>query len=459
MAKFYTDKAPTPVFAVTFVSNREGIIPKEKAQTSNNKTATSTPQQNEEDITNPDFKSTDYKEGIEAGEKDLLNKIALVKKTQRNNPTADEKKRYDESLADYRKALREFRESNMPTFYGPSNSSIPTIPTKDSEYLIYSNLQIQKTDDPNDLSQQSNWYLREAEVELTRDWPIQKAKLIVTCKLLDNGSIPPLVEVENGFVWQKDKDSFVKLLPEGRFLSADDEVRIYAGYKNDQCISMNDLDKYPFDFTNLETTGDIPADSADGLQLQQLQAEKKAIEDALSTIKNSLTDPLAWYYSVLGVALILAGGAYLYGLATPAAVVTPVVPAATTATVVTPTITTTVIAPAVAPAPASIALQQASIAGTRISGPVLQTVYNQAYNAAIKAGLGATAAASAALLAQQSVNAEITNPNQTKQASEPFKAKLRDYLDGRRTFNDNKELISLLEGELESVNNLRRASK
>ena len=27
MSKFYTDKAPTPVFAVTFVSNRRGIIP------------------------------------------------------------------------------------------------------------------------------------------------------------------------------------------------------------------------------------------------------------------------------------------------------------------------------------------------------------------------------------------------------------------------------------------------
>ena len=288
MSKFYTDKAPTPVFAVTFVSNREGIIPKEKVQTSSKST---TPQQNEEDITNPDFKSTDYKEGIEAGEKDLLNKIASIKKTQRNNPTADEKKRYDEALADYRKTLREFREKNMLPFYGPSNSSTPTIPTKDSEYLIYSNLQIQKTDHPTDLSQQSNWYLREAEVELTRDWPIQKAKLIVTCKLLDNGSIPPLVEVEKGFVWTKNKDAFVELLPEGRFLSADDEVRIYAGYKNDQCISMNDLDDYPFDFTNLETTGDIPADSADGKQLQQLEADKKAALDLINKLNNAFTDP------------------------------------------------------------------------------------------------------------------------------------------------------------------------
>jgi hypothetical protein len=473
MSKFYTDKAPTPVFAVTFVSNREGIIPKEKVQTSSKST---TPQQNEEDITNPDFKSTDYKEGIEAGEKDLLNKIASIKKTQRNNPTADEKKRYDEALADYRKTLREFREKNMPTFYGPSNSSTPTIPTKDSEYLIYSNLQIQKTDDPNDLSQQSNWYLREAEVELTRDWPIQKAKLIVTCKLLDNGSIPPLVEVEKGYVWSKDKDAFVELLPEGRFLSADDEVRIYAGYKNDQCISMNDLDDYPFDFTNLEVTGDIPADSEDGLKLQQLQAEKKAIENAIQELNNPFTDISFKTFAtvvIVGLSLGIGAKAVLAINGVRAAAAANQLKIAKEAAIAG---NQSAIASQVAAQQAAIAQQigtnaaNAAINTVKLGGSVnsasvnvfIKTLtpdqflkFNTAFQAARQASSTTTTAqAFTAGLKALGVNASLLGFIAPAFAEDSITKKIeRDYLEGRISFNDNKQLKDYLITDLNGVNN------
>jgi hypothetical protein len=324
MAKFYTDKTPTPVFAVTFVSNRDGIIPLKKVNetSSNNKTPA-----NPEDIINDKYL---YATGQKEKETELINLIKDFKNNLLPKIKGDENTKYTEnvlidsfldqeqaqefrkfrnkSLNDLRQDLINFRNTNLKGFFNNINDkNIATIPTKDSEYLIYSNLQIQKTDDPNDLSQQSNWYLREAEVELTRDWPIQKAKLIVTCKLLDNGSIPPLVEVEKGFVWSRDKDkNFIKLLPEGRFLSADDEVRIYAGYKNDQCISMNDLDDYPFDFTNLEVTGNIPEKSEDGKQLTKLQEDKKAVQDLINKLNNGFTDPNIWqsFIPVVGPFLV-----------------------------------------------------------------------------------------------------------------------------------------------------------
>ena len=317
MSKFYTDKAPTPVFAVTFVSNRKGIVPEQRDITKDGKTTSliSTTETNPEDFFNekyPLFSSDTGPKSLRQQDLDFIKKIKNFKAdtifglpSLNNDPNKISKNGTGVSLNSLRDQLNKFREEKLPNYYNNTNSILKDT-TKDSEYLIYSNLQIQKTDDPNDLSQQSNWYLREAEVELTRDWPIQKAKLIVTCKLLDNGSIPPLVEVEKGFVWSRNKDAFVELLPEGRFLSADDEVRIYAGYKNDQCISMNDLDKYPFDFTNLETTGDIPADSAEGKQLTKLQAEKKAIEDALSKIDNLFWDPYFYLTAALTFVSVVA---------------------------------------------------------------------------------------------------------------------------------------------------------
>ena len=287
MSKFYTDKAPTPVFAVTFVSNRQGIIPGDNPTSTSVNTVS--PEQAIQDINK-------LKKRIE--------NLQATKRLQENSSGGAEaveavQKKIDELRAEIDKIQKD--NNLLNTVNTDKKSSI-----KDSEYLIYSNLQIQKTDDPTDLSQQSNWYLREAEVELTRDWPIQKAKLIVTCKLLDNGSIPPLVEVEKGFVWTKNKDAFVELLPEGRFLSADDEVRIYAGYKNDQCISMNDLDKYPFNFTNLEVTGNIPATSQDGKWLSQLETDKKATEDALSKIDNLFWDPNFYLTAALTFVSVLA---------------------------------------------------------------------------------------------------------------------------------------------------------
>ena len=303
MAKFYTDKAPTPVFAVTFVSNRRGIIPD-----------ASKPQTPKKELTPEQLKRVEELKIL----LEQQNRIA-----NRDNPTAAVKATT---------ASRDKNQAELDTLLlGAPQEQLVDTTTKDSEYLIYSNLQIQKTDDPTDLSQQSNWYLREAEVELTRDWPIQKAKLIVTCKLLDNGSIPPLVKVENGFVWTKNKDAFVELLPEGRFLSADDEVRIYAGYKNDQCISMNDLDKYPFNFTNLEVTGNIPADSADGKWLSQLETDKKATEDALSKIDNLFWDPNFYLTAALTFVSVLAIAKFV-------AVTAPItIPAATVTTAIAST--------------------------------------------------------------------------------------------------------------------------
>ena len=565
MAKFYTDKAPTPVFAVTFVSNREGIIPKTAIGKTGN-TATNSTISNIEILNSKKAKIKEYEDDLAkltsyAG--GLITKDTL----QKYYDQADYKRTYEtQTVANaitYVKTLISKATNDLPNAETLSDAEKALT---DSEYLIYSNLQIQNLDDGKDLSQQSNWYLREAEVELTRDWPIQKAKLIVTCKLLDNGSIPPLVEVENGFVWTKNKDAFVKLLPEGRFLSADDEVRIYAGYKNDQCISMNDLDKYPFDFTNLEVTGNIPADSQDGLKLQQLQAEKKAIEDAINALKNPLTDPLTVYYSILGVAALVAGGVYLYGIAAPAATV---IPAAATTTTGTAVGTTAATVPLGLPVPARILAQQAAartantaaggtpvtvgnttinvslpsntittptvtvqslttgarvqnaLGGTNvtavkpgqvsnINNPSVTTTVNTAVNTATKSQLategsqflnlaksagsdsgklfqtissyqktlsasqsttfsqtfngnvGPKGALGAFALAVQAVVATGANAEElstssstaTRQASEPFKAKLRDYLDGRRSFDDNKELFRLLGEELVSVNNL-----
>ena len=312
MSKFYTDKAPTPVFAVTFVSNRQGIIPGDNPTSTSVNTVS--PEQAIQDINK-------LKKRIE--------NLQATKRLQENSSGGAEaveavQKKIDELRAEIDKIQKD--NNLLNTVNTDKKSSI-----KDSEYLIYSNLQIQKTDDPTDLSQQSNWYLREAEVELTRDWPIQKAKLIVTCKLLDNGSIPPLVEVEKGFVWTKNKDAFVELLPEGRFLSADDEVRIYAGYKNDQCISMNDLDDYPFDFTNLEVTGNIPATSQDGKWLSQLETDKKTIEDALSKIDNLFWDPNFYLTAALTFVSVLAIAKFV-------AVTAPItIPAATVTTAIAST--------------------------------------------------------------------------------------------------------------------------
>jgi hypothetical protein len=523
MAKFYTDKTPTPVFAVTFVSNREGIIPKAAiGKTGNAVTNSST--SNVEILNSKKAKIKEYEDDLAkltsyAG--GLITKETL-------------QKYYDQ--ADYKRTYETQTVSNaiayVKTLISKATNDLPNAETlsdaekalTDNEYLIYSNLQIQKTDDPTDLSQQSNWYLREAEVELTRDWPIQKAKLIVTCKLLDNGSIPPLVEVENGFVWTKNKDAFVEKLPTGRFLSADDEVRIYAGYKNDQCISMNDLDKYPFDFTNLETTGDIIADSADGLQLQQLQAEKKAIEDAINTLKNPLTDITTIPLAIAGLASIFLGGALLFPAAgTGTAVVAPTttvplglpVPArilaqqaaaangsaATTATTIgtsATTGTTTVATGASTTASVATGTSTAAAASTSATATGGTTYYfvrtsnqviidntakllNAAKNGPQRADIirdftktltpkqssdffqrfnnidkttavlfaGAFIAAATGAFTE-GVNAEQT----TKSSSEPFKAKLRNYLEGRESYKDNKELFRLLELELAATNNL-----
>jgi hypothetical protein len=69
---------------------------------------------------------------------------------------------------------------------------------------------------------------------------------------------------------------------------------------------MNDLDDYPFDFTNLEVTGNIPATSEDGKWLSQLETDKKATEDALSKIDNLFWDPNFYLTAALTFVSVLA---------------------------------------------------------------------------------------------------------------------------------------------------------
>ena len=462
MSKFYTDKAPTPVFAVTFVSNRRGIIPD-----------ASKPQTPKKELTPEQLKRVEeLKIVIEQ-----QNRIA-----NRDNPTRSVK------------ATTESRDRNQAELdtllLGAPQEQLIDTTTKDSEYLIYSNLQIQKTDDPTDLSQQSNWYLREAEVELTRDWPIQKAKLIVTCKLLDNGSIPPLVEVEKGFVWSRNKDAFVELLPEGRFLSADDEVRIYAGYKNDQCISMNDLDKYPFDFTNLEATKPIPPIVE--AQVKFLEKQVAAIQNAINTLNNPLTDPTL--YANIGIALLPLGLRFLPAAGGGAAATTtalgfPIGTAATSTATGGAAATTTALGFPIGTAATSTATGATStalsttvisttstVAGTttalstqvlpRVAASTISTTTNvvarlpttsagldalatAAYNKAIASGLGITAASIVA------INTVLAGSASAEDVSKIYPDKITtNYLEGRIYLKDNKELFRLLEFDLASINNL-----
>jgi hypothetical protein len=230
MAKHYTPEEPTPVFAVTFVSNRKGIVPEPKDST----------------------KPTGIDNTVE---------IAKLK---------EEIKKLDEYISDIafsdsafagkEKARKEKSDLELKLAGLNLTSNNNKSKVLDTEYLVYSNVEIQPTSS-SDLSIQSSWFLRDAEVEVTRDWPICKAKLIITCKLNDDGSIPSLKEIEQGFNYQlspKKGDSTGKqveysLLPRGRFLGVDDEVRIYAGYKSNTCVSMDDLGQYPFKFNYFKT--------------------------------------------------------------------------------------------------------------------------------------------------------------------------------------------------------------
>ena len=220
MAKHYTAEQPTPIFAVTYVSNRKGIVPDETQINILTKKQ-------------------------ETNKQEIIKTEAEIKKIEANLDDRD-----TINLDKLRTLKAKLKDLGGETEQ-PTASNVP-----DTEYLVYSNVEIQAISD-TDLSQQSNWFLRDAEVEVTRDWPICKAKLIVTCKLNDDGSIPSLKEIEQGFNYQltpNKNDSTGKqvnytLLPNGRFLGVDDEIRIYAGYKSNTCVSMNDLGQYPFKFS------------------------------------------------------------------------------------------------------------------------------------------------------------------------------------------------------------------
>jgi len=315
MAKYYEDAASTPVFAVTFVSNRDGIVNSTDGQvTTSNNTNTNTQNSNQaksiEDITNADYKfsSDSIKQGYLV-KVDRVNrfKSQVIDQFKRQGRTVTSNFKYvagltpeiEEfqgfSLDDLRADLFTYVDTNMKG-YLPSNVTAATAveqdiksntasKIKDTEYLIYSNLPIVNVGG-SDLSQQSNWYLTEAEVELTRDWPICKAKLVVTCKLNDDGTIPSIVEVEKGFTYGRENNQLTLLKNnEGRLLSADDEVRIYAGYKSEPCISMNDLDDYPYSFSTLKTNKLDPEKDKDTIkEVQSLQKQKEAIQDEINKL-------------------------------------------------------------------------------------------------------------------------------------------------------------------------------
>ena len=108
MAKYYTEQAPIPVFAVTFVSNRKGIVEQKKVE---NNTSNTTPQQqlNEEDIKNPQYK---YLDGQKEREDYFIAAITKIKKTQKNNPGPQEKERFDKTLKDARDELNQYRRGH-----------------------------------------------------------------------------------------------------------------------------------------------------------------------------------------------------------------------------------------------------------------------------------------------------------------------------------------------------------
>ncbi len=287
MAKYYTDAASTPVFAVTFVSNRDGIV--STVDTTNDP--------------NVQKRQDDINKQIQ----DINKQIADKEKEKADTPIFS-----DRSYKILEKIDRELKDlrANLEVLNDELKRITKAI--KDTEYLIYSNLEI-KNVGGSDLSQQSNWYLTEADVELTRDWPICKAKLVVTCKLNDDGTIPSIVQVEKGFTYDRDKDGKLVLTnsSKARLLSADDEVRIYAGYKDEPCITINDLDKYPYSFKSLGKIKKIDPNSIDGQKIQQLQNEKKIIEEAIKTLNNPLTDPVLGLSIAAG--LLAAGGFVVAG--------------------------------------------------------------------------------------------------------------------------------------------------
>ena len=288
MAKYYTDAASTPVFAVTFVSNRDGIV--STVETSNDPNI----QKRADDINN-EIKALDQE-------------VAQKEKEKRETPTFS-----DRSYKILEKIDREIKDLRAKVDVLKDELKRISRNIKDEEYLIYSNLEI-KNVGGSDLSQQSNWYLTDAEVELTRDWPICKAKLVVTCKINDDGTIPSIVNVEKGFTYDRDTDGKLVLTnsSKARLLSADDEVRIYAGYKNEPCVTMNDLDKYPYSFTSIQKPRQIDPDSEDGKRITQLQTEKKAIQEAINALNNPLTDPVLGLYIatviLIGIGVVAVGG-------------------------------------------------------------------------------------------------------------------------------------------------------
>ena len=150
MAKHYTAAAPTPIFAVTYVSNRKGIVPDE----TRDNTLTKKQETNKQEIIKTEAEIKKIEANIDERDTNSLDKLRTLKAKLKDLGGGTEQ---------------------------PTASNVP-----DTEYLVYSNVEIQPTSD-TDLSQQSNWFLRDAEAEVTRDWPICKAKLIITCKFNDDG--------------------------------------------------------------------------------------------------------------------------------------------------------------------------------------------------------------------------------------------------------------------------------
>lgn len=471
MAKYYTDAASTPVFAVTFVSNRDGIV--STVETSNDPNI----QKRADDINN-EIKALDQE-------------VAQKEKEKRETPTFS-----DRSYKILEKIDREIKDLRAKVDVLKDELKRISRNIKDEEYLIYSNLEI-KNVGGSDLSQQSNWYLTDAEVELTRDWPICKAKLVVTCKINDDGTIPSIVNVEKGFTYDRDTDGKLLLTnsSKARLLSADDEVRIYAGYKSEPCITVNDLDKYPYSFTTIERK-EIP--SIYKFQLAYLEKQKEAVNNAINTLKNPFTDvttiPIAiTALAALGLVLtpIAGGGAVVSAATVPntstalatvsstaatsgtsgvtsstalsttvlsnstaatttsgsTALSTTVVSSASTSGSVTTALSTNVL-PRVA---TQIGTKAASAGALPTTAANLDLLATAAYNKAIAAGLGITAATIAA------INVAVDGAR-AEDYSNIFPDKVTtNYLEGRQSYKDNKELFNQLNLELQSIDKLIKA--
>jgi hypothetical protein len=265
MAKYYTEQESIPCFAVTYVTNNKT---QRLIQEAPNKTASKAINEEDKPLVYAGVYTTADQYNQQQEETRLVktikvNLLALTSSRDRAEDVQTEINEYRKELADLRALAR------------ASLANTITVPAAvDKEILLYSNVQICPTSNPQ------VWFLREAEVEISRDWPVCKAKLIITCQLDSKGNIPPLPIVQNTV------DSSNKVIT--RPLATDDEVRIYAGYKTDSTVALEDLDNYPYsfkyrDFVDASTLSKAEQDT----KANRIKQLEKCIEDRRKYIRDA----------------------------------------------------------------------------------------------------------------------------------------------------------------------------